>query len=90
MSLVFIILCWFSLGITALYWLRFETITMWICRPHYWWETEAAAISMTLCVAVFTLCASACYVKQMVNRRRVCADKEMEFEEPVGSKVESN
>jgi len=90
MSLVFVILCWFSLGITALYWLRFETITMWICRPHYWWETEVAAISMTLCVAVFTLCATVCFVKQLVNRKRVCADTKMEFEEPIGSKIESN
>mgnify|MGYP001385499274 CR=1 FL=1 len=85
MSLVFVILCWISLGITALYWLRFETITMWICRPHYWWETEVAAISMTLCMAVFTVCATVCFVKQTLDRRRVCAAKEMEFAETAGS-----
>lgn len=90
MSLVFVILCWLSLGITALYWLQFETITMWICRPHYWWETEAAAISMTLCVSVFTLCATFCFVKQLVNKRRGCADTKIEFGETVGSKIESN
>lgn len=90
MSLVFVILCWISLGITALYWLRFGTVTMWICRPHYWWETEVAAISMTLCVAVFTLCATACYVKQLVERRRVCALGKMYFEESAGSEIEPN
>ena len=90
MSLVFVILCWFSLGITALYWLRFDTITMWICRPHYWWETEVAAISMTLCVSVFTLCATACFIKQMVNRRRACLTRELGFAENSGPEIESD
>jgi len=88
MSLVFVILSWFSLGITALYCLRFDIITMWICRPHYWWETEVAAISMTLCVSVFTLCATACFVKQLLDNRRTSAEEE--FEAVIGTKIESD
>jgi len=45
---------------------------------------------MTLCVAVFTLCATACYVKQLVERRRVCALGKMYFEESAGSEIEPN
>jgi hypothetical protein len=85
MSLLFVILCWFTLGITALYWLRFDTITMWICRPHYWWETEAAALCMTLSVLVFSLCATACYIKKLIARKRIKISSGLHLEGTVTS-----
>ena len=88
MSLVFVILCWFTLGISALYWLRFEEVTMWICRPHYWWETWVVALCMTLSLLVITLCATACLVKHLVERKRACAIEAMDFAEAAESESE--
>lgn len=56
MQLVFVILCWITWGIVAVSWLRFDTVTMWICRPHYWWETR----EMVLYLSFFTLMAAIC------------------------------
>lgn len=88
MSLVFVILCWFSLGISALYWLRFDVVTMWICRPHYWWETRVVALCMTLSLLVLTLCATACLVKHLVERKRAFAEEATGFADAAESKSE--
>lgn len=56
MKLIFVILCWITWGIAAVSWLRFDTITMWICRPHYWWESR----EIILCISIFTLMAAIC------------------------------
>ena len=75
MPRVFVILCWFTWGITVVSWLSFDTVTMWICRPHHWWETR----EMVLYISIFTLMASLCTT--IVNsirfgRRKFLADHE--------------
>ena len=56
MPRIFVFFCWFTWGITAVSWLNFDTVTMWICRPHCWWETR----EMVLYISIFTLLASIC------------------------------
>lgn len=90
MSLVFVISCWVTLGISAIYWWRFDTVTMWICRPHYWWETQDVACYMTLCLLVLSLCATVCAVKQLVGRRLGYADTRMGFFKTARFKIKGN
>jgi len=75
MKLIFVVLCWITWGIAAVSWLRFDTITMWICRPHYWWETREVVLS----ISIFTLMASICTTimsSSRFGRRKYLADHE--------------
>lgn len=89
MSLVFVILCWFSLGISALYWLRFDAVTMWICRPHVWWETRTVALSMTLSLLIFTLCATVLFIRNVAHRKGVHTETDMMSARSTGSEIEN-